>query len=84
MEKASSPPKTGELVPTPTTPRANASATTRTMAKASGQVGIGKVSVLKERKKIQNQEKPREASLEIVSIETDMESETWFLIDEQL
>ena len=60
LEKACSPPKTAELVTTPTTTSANASATTTTLAKARVHVGKGKESALKETKKGENQEKPRE------------------------
>ena len=81
MKKASSPPKTADLVPTPTTISGNASGTTRKVAKLSLRGGKGKATAPKEKKKGEKQEKSREEQASILSIETDVDSEAGLLID---
>ena len=84
LEKATSSPKTAELVSTLTMTSANASATIKTVAKANVQPGKWKASAPKEKKKGVKQEKLREETPEVVAIESDVESDAELVIDKQL
>ena len=79
MEQTSSPSKTAETVPTPTSSQASSSAITTAVVKTSVQEGNGKGSAPEEKKNGEKEAKQGKKQPEIAAIESDAE----FLIDDQ-